>query len=61
MSEMQLLKLEKQIIGKINGVKNNTISPKESGIGSLLMRLKPLDEALYLQLIERYKKVLNEK
>jgi hypothetical protein len=50
--------LEKKIIGKINAVKNGTVTPKESGIAALLNRLKLLDEPLYIELLHKYKNVL---
>ena len=49
--------LEKKIIGKINAIKNGTETAKESGIGTLLAKLKPIDEAAYEELIKRYKDI----
>lgn len=47
-------RLEKLIIGKIISIKSGKITSKESGIGTLMFKLKELDEPLYLKLLERY-------
>jgi len=52
--------LEKKIIGKINAIKNGSITPDESGIGKLFNQLKPIDEPCYNELLIKYKKVLTE-
>jgi hypothetical protein len=52
--------LEIKIIGKINAIKNGTVTPKESGIGSLLNRMKTVDEPLYDDLLGKYKKALKD-
>jgi len=50
--------LEKQIIGKMLSIKIGKSTPKDSGIASLLNKMKTLDEPLYNELISRYKVVL---
>ena len=51
--------VEKKIISSIRKIKNEDISPWESGIARMFVRMKDLDEALYEELMVRYKKVLN--
>jgi hypothetical protein len=55
---MMIRALEKKILGKMGAIKNGTLTPKDSGIGVLLNRLKPLDEVLYLELLNKYKTIL---
>ena len=50
--------LEKLIIVKIRQVETKAITPKESNLGTLLNRMKQIDEPCYDTLIERYKKAL---
>lgn len=50
--------VEKKIITSMRKIKNNNITPKESGIGKMFVRMKDLDEALYEELIVKYKNVL---
>jgi hypothetical protein len=49
--------LEKKITVAMSGIKKGTTTPAESKIGTLFMRLKPLDEALYEKLMNEYKPV----
>ena len=56
----EIIQLEKKITGKILAIKNGTLTPKDSNIGKLLNRLKTLDEASYENLLNRYKKTLND-
>lgn len=50
--------VEKRIISSMRKIRNKEVTPKESGIGKMFVRMKDLDEALYEELIVRYKKVL---
>ena len=50
--------VEKKIVSSMRKIKNKQITPKESGIGKMFVRLKDLDEALYEELIIRYKQIL---
>ena len=52
--------VERKIISSMRRIKNKEITPKESGIGKMFVRMKYLDEALYEELIVRYKEVLNK-
>jgi hypothetical protein len=51
-------KLEKKVIGLMNKIKNNEITPAESKIGKPLNLLKDLDLPLYEKLLAEYKIVL---
>ena len=59
-NEKNLIKLEKEIRGKMISIKNGTLLPKDSGIGRLMNILKPLDEPLYTELINKYKEILKK-
>ena len=48
-------KLEKQIIGKMLSIKSGKISPKDSGIGTLMFKLKELDEIAYVRFASVYR------
>ena len=50
--------VEKKIITSMMKIKNKEISPRESGIGKMFVRMKDLDAALYDELIVRYKKIV---
>ncbi len=52
--------VEKKIVSSMRKIRNKEITPKESGIGKMFARMKDLDEALYEELIVRYKKVLQK-
>ncbi len=60
MNEKNIIKLEKEIIAKILSIKNKKTTPAESGIGKSINLMKGLDEALYVELMDKYKKVLEE-
>jgi len=51
--------LEKKIIGKMGAIKNGTLTPKDSDIGALFIRLKNLDEVLCEELMKKYKTILS--
>jgi len=59
-NEKNLIKLEKEIRGKMISIKNKKLTPKESGIGKLINIMKGLDEPLYTELINKYKQILKE-
>lgn len=42
----------------MGAIKRGEITPKESEIGSLFNKLKTIDEALYINLIIKYKEVI---
>lgn len=52
--------LERKIKAKMTQIKQNNLTPKESGIGQLFKYLKPLDEALHEKLITEYKVVFEQ-
>lgn len=58
--EKQIIELEKKIRGKMCGIKNKTILPKDSNIGVLFKHLKEKDVVLYERLIEEYKNILKD-
>jgi len=60
-NEKNLIRLEKEIRGKMISIKNGTLTPKESGIGKLMNIMKGIDEPLYTELINKYKQILKER
>jgi hypothetical protein len=61
MTERELIKLEGTIRKKMDDIKNQRVSLKDSGIGGLLNSLKKVDEALYEKILPEYKKMIAEK
>ena len=57
MTERELIKLEATIRTKMDDIKNQRVSLKDSGIGGLLNALKKVDEALYDKILPEYKKI----
>lgn len=53
--------IEKRISALIIQIKNDKITPKDSGIGKLFTKLKTIDEPSYDKFLFEYKKVLNDK
>ena len=60
MTEKELIKLEGTIRKKMEDIKNQRVSLKDSGIGGLLNTLKKVDEALYEKILPEYKKLVAE-
>jgi hypothetical protein len=58
MTERELIKLEGTIRKKMDDIKNQRVSMKDSGIGVLLNSLKKVDEALYDKILPEYKKMI---
>ena len=58
MTERELLKLEATIRNKMLDIKNQRVSLKDSGMGSLMNMLKKADEALYEKILREYKKLV---
>jgi hypothetical protein len=58
MTERELIKLEGTIRKKMDDIKNQRVSMKDSGIGVLLNSLKKVDEALYEKILPEYKKMI---
>jgi hypothetical protein len=61
MTERELIKLEGTIRKKMDDIRNQRITLKESGIGGLLNSLKKIDEALYGKIFPEYKKMVSER
>ena len=60
MTERELIKLEATIRTKMQDIKTQRISLKDSGIGSLMNLLKKADEALYEKILPEYKKMVTD-
>jgi hypothetical protein len=61
MTERELIKLEATIRKKMDDIKNQRVSLKDSGIGGLINSLKKVDEAAYEKILPEYKKMVAEK
>ena len=61
MTERELIKLEATIRKKMEDVKSQRVSLKDSGIGGLMNTLKKVDEALYEKIMPEYKKMVAER
>jgi len=61
MTERELIKLEGTIRKKMEDIKKQRVSLKESGIGGLMNSLKKVDEALYDKIFPEYKKMAAER
>jgi hypothetical protein len=60
MTERELRKLEAMIRGKMEEIKKQRVSLKDSGIGGLMNTLKKVDEALYEKILPEYKKMVTD-
>jgi len=60
MTERELLKLEGAIRSKMEDIKKQRVSLKDSGIGGLLNSLKKVDEALYEKIFPEYKEMVTK-
>lgn len=60
MTERELIKLEATIRNKMQEIRQQKVSLKDSGIGSLMVALKKVDEALYEKILPDYKKMASE-
>ncbi len=60
MTERELRKLEGTIRQKMEDIKKQRVTLKDSGIGALLNSLKKVDEALYEKILPEYKKMVSE-
>ncbi|MBX2941803.1 MAG: hypothetical protein KF860_05620 [Cyclobacteriaceae bacterium] len=60
MTERELIKLEGTIRRKMEEVKKQQVSLKDSGLGGLMNSLKKIDEALYEKILPDYKKMVTE-
>jgi len=60
MTERDLIKLEGTIRKKMEDIKKQRVSLRDSGIGGLMNSLKKVDEALYEKILPEYKKMAAE-
>jgi hypothetical protein len=60
MTERELIKLEATIRNKMEEIRKQRVSLKDSGIGGLMNTLKKVDEALYEKILPGYKKMAIE-
>ena len=60
MTERELIKLEASIRIKMEEIKKQRVSLKDSGIGGLMNSLKKVDEALYEKILPEYKKMVKD-
>lgn len=60
MTERELIKLEGTIRKKMEEIKRQQVSLKDSGIGGLMNTLKKVDEALYEKILPEYKKMVTD-
>lgn len=60
MTERELRKLEGTIRAKMEDIKKQRVSLKDSGLGGLMNSLKKVDEALYDKIFPEYKKMVAE-
>lgn len=58
MTERELIKLEATIRNKMEDIKKQRVSLKDSGIGGLMNTLKKVDEALYDRIMPEYKQMV---
>lgn len=57
MTERELRKLEATIRLKMEDIRKQKVSLKDSGIGALMVNLKKIDEALYDKILPEYKQM----
>ncbi len=60
MTERELIKLEATIRLKMEEIKKQRVTLKDSGIGALMNSLKKVDEASYQKILPEYKKMATE-
>jgi hypothetical protein len=58
MTDRELMKLEATIRTKMEEIKRQRVSLKDSGIGGLMNTLKKVDEAAYERIFPEYKKMV---
>ena len=60
MTDREVMKLEASIRGKMEDIKKQRITLKDSGIGALMNTLKKVDEAAYEKIFPAYKQMVAE-
>ena len=58
MTERELIKLEGTIRKKMDDIRHQRVSLRDSAIGGLMNSLKKVDEALYEKILPEYKKMV---
>ena len=58
MTERELITLEATIRNKMEEIKKQRVSLKDSGIGGLINSLRKVDEALYEKIMPEYKEMV---
>jgi len=58
MTERELIKLEGTIRKKMEDIKKQRVSLKDSGLGGLMNSLRKVDEALYEKIMPEYKEMV---
>ena len=61
MTDREIIKLEGTIRSKMEDIRKQRVSLKDSGIGGLMNMLKKADEAAYEKIFPEYKKMVAEK
>jgi len=60
MTERELIKLEATIRTKMEDIRKQRVSLRDSGIGGLMNTLKRVDESLYERILPEYKKMVTD-
>ncbi len=60
MTERELIKLEATIRSKMEDIKKQRVTLKDSGLGGLMNTLKKVDEALYEKIMPDYKRMVKD-
>ena len=60
MTERELIKLEATIRTKMEDIRKQRVSLRDSGIGGLMNTLKKVDESLYERILPEYKKMVTD-
>ena len=60
MNDREIRKLEATIRTKMEEIKSQRVSLKDSGIGGLMNTLKKVDEALYERILPDYKNMVRD-
>jgi hypothetical protein len=60
MTDRDIIKLEATIRNKMEEIKKQRVSLKDSGIGALMNTLKKMDEAAYEKMMPAYKEMVSK-
>jgi hypothetical protein len=50
--------LIRKITGKTHGIRTGSLTPEDAGVGRLLNLLKPINEGMYEELLNRYRQAV---